>query len=144
MQGSFGCDEKDEILKNLQNSFYIVDSRDWQVIQPNMNTFYSTGAEVLALEKERPHVPFEQALMTIRFSDEIYGTQFHPEADGLGMRHYLLTDEEKKAQVIANFGAEKYHEMIDKLDDEDKIILTHKEIIPNFMKKKYHLKMATS
>ncbi|MCX6188381.1 MAG: GMP synthase [Bacteroidetes bacterium] len=130
---------QDKVLRNLGHTFYIVDSRKWQVIQPNPTKFFETKAEVLALEKERPLVPFERALMAIRFSEEIFGTQFHPEADGLGMRHYLLTDEEKKKQVIEQFGEAKYLEMIDKLDDEDKIILTHKEIIPNFLEKKYLL-----
>ncbi len=129
--------KQDEILHNLADHFYIVDSRKWQLIQPNMSKFYETKSEVLALEKERPSIPFERALMAIRFSEEIYGTQFHPEADGLGMRHYLLTDQEKKEQVIEQFGEEKYLEMIDKLDDEEKIILTHKEILPNFFSKKY-------
>lgn len=129
--------KEDAILKNLAETFYIVDSREWQVIQPNMTKFFETRAEVLALEKERPNVPLERALMAIRFSDEIYGTQFHPEADGIGMRYYLLTDEKKKAQVIEQFGEVKYLEMIDKLDDPDKIILTHREILPNFLKKKY-------
>ncbi len=127
----------DEILKNLKDTFYIVDSREWQVIQPNLTKFFETGAEVLALEKERPKIPLERALMAVRFTDEIYGTQFHPEADGPGMRHYLLTDEKKKGQVIEQFGEEKYLEMIDRLDDEDKIILTQKEILPNFLRKKF-------
>ena len=128
---------QDDLLMNLPETFYIVDSRDWQVIQPNMKKFFETNAEVLVLEKERPQIPLERALMTIRFSDEIYGTQFHPEADGPGMRHYLLTDENIKVQVINQYGEEKYIEMIDRLDDEDKIILTQKEILPNFLKKKF-------
>jgi homoserine O-succinyltransferase len=127
---------QDDLLTNLVDPFYIVESRDWQVIQPNLNKFFETGAEVLALEKERPRIPLERALMAVRFSDEIYGTQFHPEADGPGMRHYLLTDEKKKAQVIEQYGEEKYAEMVDRLDDEDKIILTRKEILPNFLRKK--------
>ena len=128
---------QDEIFNKLKDPFYIVDSREWQVIQPNSNKFFETGAEVLVLEKERPTIPLERALMAVRFSDEIYGTQFHPEADGPGMRHYLLTDEKKKTQVIEQYGEDKYLEMIDKLDDEDKIILTRKEILPNFLLKKF-------
>ncbi len=128
---------QDDILMNLADPFYIVDSRDWQVIQPNLSKFFETKAEVLVLEKERPLIPLERALMSIRFSEEIYGTQFHPEADGLGMRHYLLTDEKKKAQVISQFGEAKYLEMIDRLDDEDKIIKTQNEILPNFLRKKF-------
>jgi GMP synthase-like glutamine amidotransferase len=47
------------------------------------------GVTILRLEKERPHVNLERAIMAIRFSKEVFGTQFHPEADGEGMLRYL-------------------------------------------------------
>jgi hypothetical protein len=90
------------------------------------------GARVLSLEKIRPHIPLERAVMSIRFSKEIFGTQFHPEADSEGMLHYFLT-EEKKQIVINNHGEEKYYEMIERLDDPDKILLTESVIIPKFL-----------
>jgi homoserine O-succinyltransferase len=135
---------QDELYKDLDDPFYIVDSREWQVIQPNFNKFFETGAEVLTLEKERPHIPLERALMAIRFSPEIFGTQFHPEADGLGMRHYLINDEKKKAQAIAQVGEIKYQEMLDHLDDEDKIMKTRSVVLPGFLKKALGLNGNTS
>ncbi len=129
--------QQEELFKNLTDPFYIVDSREWQVIQPNLAKFFETGAEVLTIEKERPHVPLERALMAIRFKPEIFGTQFHPEADAIGMRHYLLHDEEKKQQAIAQVGEQKYTEMIDHLFDEEKIITTRSHIIPGFLRKAF-------
>ena len=48
------------------------------------------------------------------------------------MLHYFLT-EEKKQIVIDNHGEEKYYEMIERLDDPDKISLTVTIILPNFL-----------
>ncbi|MDO5615831.1 MAG: GMP synthase, partial [Cruoricaptor ignavus] len=86
-----------------------------------------------ALEKIRPHIHLERAIMAIRFSDEIFGTQFHPEADPEGMMKNL-EDDKNRAAMIENFGVEKYLETIDRLDNEDKINLTQKEILPRFLK----------
>ncbi|MEO5571164.1 MAG: GMP synthase [Bacteroidia bacterium] len=125
--------KNDSILKNLPEPFYAVDSRDWQVIQPNEKRIKEIGAEVLALEKMRPHVNLERAVMAIRFSNEIFGTQFHPEADVVGMDFYFKR-EDKKKQIIENHGEQKYYDMIGHLNDKDKIFLTHHTVIPEFLK----------
>ena len=90
------------------------------------------GAEILAIEKDRPHVDFERAVMGIRFSPEMIGTQFHPEADPVGMLHYLLRSD-KKEIVVKHHGQDKYNEMLLHLNDPDKINLTQSCIIPNFL-----------
>ncbi|MBV6427005.1 MAG: hypothetical protein KIPDCIKN_01518 [Haliscomenobacter sp.] len=119
-------------FQGLPEPFYVVDSRDYQVVKPNMKRIQALGARVLTLEKIRPHIALERAVMAIRFSDEIFGTQFHPEADSEGMLHYFLT-EEKKEIVIKNHGESKYYEMIERLDDPEKIMLTETIIIPRFL-----------
>ena len=124
---------KEEILNQLEDPFWIVDSRDFQVTQPNRNALELFGAKVLCLEKMRPHVMLEQAIMCIRFSREIIGTQFHPEADAEGMLRYFLR-EDKKASIINNHGEEKYNDMIAHLNDPDKILMTESAIIPTFLK----------
>jgi len=120
------------IFDGLPNPFYSVDSRDWQVIQPNLADFEVKGAKILAIEKERPHVDLERCVMAIRFSDQIIGTQFHPEADPVGMKMYLLQDE-KKAAIITNHGEDKYLDMLNSLDDPKRITLTQRVILPNFL-----------
>jgi homoserine O-succinyltransferase/O-acetyltransferase len=126
--------EAESIFSALPEPYYIVDSRNWQVIQLDHQRMESLGATVLAIEKERPHVPLERATMAIRFSEHCIGTQFHPEADAAGMRMYLL-QQEKKNQVITNYGAEKYHSMLEQLSDPDKIMRTHDVFIPAFLDK---------
>ncbi len=120
------------VFEGLNNPFYSVDSRDYQVIEPNHNRLEQLGATILAIEKERPHVPYERALMAVRFNENMIGTQFHPEADAIGMSLHLKTAE-KKETVIKNYGLDKWQSMIDQLNDPEKIMWTYKHIIPNFL-----------
>jgi homoserine O-succinyltransferase len=124
---------KDPVLTPLRDPFWIVDSRDFQVIQPDQQIIDNMGAKILCLEKIRPHVNLERAIMAIRFSKEIVGTQFHPEADAEGMLRYFLR-EDKKTSIIANHGEAKYNDMILHLNDPDKIPMTEATIIPAFLK----------
>ena len=122
---------KDLIFEGLSNPFFTVDSRDWQVVgvdESGANQY----ANVLALEKERPHVDLERCIMSVRFTNEIVGTQFHPEADPVGMKMYLLRDDKKEA-IIANHGVEKYQDMLSSLDDANKLERTQQVILPNFI-----------
>jgi GMP synthase-like glutamine amidotransferase len=82
-----GYDEP--VFAGLQDPFFAVDSRDYQVIEADRNRVQELGATILAIEKERPHVPLERAIMAIRFNENMIGTQFHPEADAIGMSMYL-------------------------------------------------------
>lgn len=124
--------EYDPLFKSLGDPFWMVDSREYQVTQPEEERIQQEGGVVVCLEKIRPHIDLERAVMAIRFDDTIFGTQFHPEADAASMRMYLLRDD-KKAEVIEKHGEEKYWQMLNHLDDPDKIMLTHDTIIPRFL-----------
>jgi GMP synthase-like glutamine amidotransferase len=124
--------KKEIVFDGLRDPFYVVDSRDFQVIQPNHKKMNMTGAKILCVEKERPHVPYERAVMGIRFNKYMIGTQFHPEADAEGMSIHLRTDSKKKT-VIENHGEEKWESMLEGLGDPDKIMFTYAHIIPNFL-----------
>ena len=124
--------EQDFLLKNLPQPFYAVDSRAYQFIEPDDQKMEDLGMKILALEKVRPHIHLERAVMAIRFSDEIFGTQFHPEANPEGFLKNL-EDEHNRQAMIDNFGMEKYMETIDRMDDPDKILLTQSQILPRFL-----------
>jgi len=126
--------EQDEVFSGITNPFFSVDSRDWQVIEPDFEAFEIKGARLLAIEKERKHVDLERCMMSIRFSNEIIGTQFHPEADPVGMKMYLLQDEKKQA-IVGMHGEQKYLDMLNSLDDPARIVLTQSVILPNFLNK---------
>jgi GMP synthase-like glutamine amidotransferase len=121
------------VFEGLADPFFAVDSRDWQVIQPKQSQLYKLGASVLAIEKERPHVFLERAVMAIRLSDEFIGTQFHPEADAQGMSMYFRQPE-KKRYILDTYGEDKYEEMLRSLNDPQKIAMTQQTIIPAFLK----------
>lgn len=122
----------EEVFEGLQDPFYAVDSRDYQVMQPKQSALRALGAKILCIEKERPHVPFERAIMAVRFNEHMIGTQFHPEADATGMSMYLQRDD-KKQTVISNHGFPKWASMISQLNDPDKISFTYSHVIPNFL-----------
>ena len=128
---------KDRLLEGLEDPFYAVDSRSWQLIQPRLKVFKEKGSSILSLEKIRTHVEYERAIMAVRFSEEFVGTQFHPEADPVGMYAHFLKDENRQ-KVITNFGEEKYTDMMDKMDDDDKIVKTYSIILPKFIKEAIH------
>jgi homoserine O-succinyltransferase len=124
--------EQESVFQGLQDPFFVVDSRDYQVIKPEFSRLKEIGGRILCIEKDRPHVPLERAIMAIRFNEYMIGTQFHPEADAIGMSMYLQT-EEKKQTVIDNHGFEKWNNMIEHLEDPDKILWTYSRVLPNFL-----------
>lgn len=124
--------QHEDVFRGLNDPFYVVDSRDYQVTSLDFEKIDMLGGKILCVEKYRPHVPFEQALMGIRFNEYMIGTQFHPEADAIGMSMYLQRDD-KKQTVIENHGEEKWHSMIEQLNDPDKIMWTYSHVLPNFL-----------
>jgi GMP synthase-like glutamine amidotransferase len=124
--------KNEPVLENLSDPFYTVDSRSWQVIHPDEKRFTELGMQLLVIEKERPYVDLPRAMMAIRFNEYFIGTQFHPEADAQGMKMHLMT-EERKQEVISEHGKDKYNDMLERLDDPDKIMHTQHTLIPNFL-----------
>jgi homoserine O-succinyltransferase len=130
--------QHDPVFQGLKDPFYVVDSRDYQVTTPHFDTINELGGKILCIEKYRPHVPYKQAIMGMRFNPYMVGTQFHPEADAIGMSMYLQTEEKKKT-VIENHGEEKWASMVEDLNDPDKIMSTYAHILPNFLSLGYKI-----
>ena len=124
----------DPVFTGLDDPFTAADFRRYQVIQPDEKRMEELGATVLAIEKDRPHVDLERATMAIRWTPEIVGTQFHPEADAAGMlEHFSRT--EIKAEVIAEHGRDKWISLMADLSDPTKISHTHDTVIPGFLRR---------
>ncbi len=124
--------KEETLFDGLKDPFYAMDSRDYQVVSPNTSHIAKMGGQILAIEKERPHVPYERAIMAFRFNKYFIGTQFHPEADAIGMSMYLQREDKKKT-IIENYGESKWNNMIERLNDPDKIMWTYSHILPNFL-----------
>lgn len=124
--------KKDWLFENLDQPFYAVDSRSFQCLQPNFRKMKRLDIKILAIERFRAHRNLSRALMAIRFSDEIIGTQFHPEAEAEDVMCKLV-DENYKQKLIEKIGLNNYLETLDRADDEDKIKKTQAEILPKFL-----------
>ena len=124
--------EREPIFAGLNNPFWAADFRYYQVVQPDAERFSALGAEILALEKIRPDVPLERAVMGIRFSPEMIGVQFHPEADPEGMIAHFLEPDRREA-VILEHGAEKYHRMLTDMRHPRRIAHTYEKVLPQFI-----------
>lgn len=124
--------KEESLFSALPDPFYIADFRRYQVIAPQQKKLRAMGAKVLCLEKLRPHVHYERAIMSIRFSPEMFGTQFHPEADPSGLLQYFM-EEERKRSIIEEHGESRYNRMIRDLANPNKIQRTFETLIPSFL-----------
>jgi GMP synthase-like glutamine amidotransferase len=124
----------DPVFSGLTDPFTAADFRRYQVIQPDEERMAELGATVLAIEKDRPHIDLERATMAIRWTPEMVGTQFHPEADAEGMlEHFSRPD--IKAEVIAEHGRDKWLTLMADLNDHRKIAYTHDRVLPGFLQR---------
>lgn len=122
----------DPLFEGLNNPFWAADFRSWQVVSPDIERLDEIGAGILALEKVRPHVPLERAIMGIRFSEEIVGVQFHPEADPDGMLTHFK-DPERRKVILEKHSERKYDNMMEHLYDSDRLKRTQDVVIPGFL-----------
>lgn len=92
------------------------------------------GSKIIALEKIRNYVEYERAIMAIRFTPEMVGTQFHPEADPVGFfQHLKKTD--VRDQIIDLRGKTRYLAMLEHIVEEHTIYKTNATLIPNFLER---------
>jgi homoserine O-succinyltransferase/O-acetyltransferase len=124
--------KSERFFSALPDPFYIADFRQFQVTKPDYVLLKKIGASILCFEKLRPHVQLERAVMAVRFSPTMFGTQFHPEADPAGLREHFM-QEERKATVIEEYGEARYHRMMTDLVHPQKIQLTFDTIVPCFL-----------
>lgn len=123
----------DSLFAGLNDPFYAIDSRDYQVVQPKLSVFKKKGAKIISLEKIRDHVQYERAIMAVRFTDYFVGTQFHPEADPISFISHLR-NKEVKEKIRDMKGKRKFRNMLEDLLDDDKIYRTNETLIPNFLR----------
>ena len=129
---SSNAGEVDPLFVGLDDPFYVADFREYQVLRANHGALAAIGGSVLAYEKIRAHVPYERAVMAIRFSREWVGTQFHPEADAEGMIQHFM-DPQRREVVLSEHGEDKYRAMMADLHDPSRIERTSATVIPNFL-----------
>lgn len=132
----------DPLFMHLNNPFYGADFRKYEVIYPIEDRLRELGAAVTALENPDLDIDDNRALMAVRFSDEWFGTQFHPEAHPDGMVHYLRRPE-KMEMIVNQFGLRTYEEMMHNALDPERLAHTRDLILPAFIRDAMERIMAT-
>ena len=120
------------VLAELPNPFYAADIRDYQVTNLKKKVIDDLGAKILSYEISDNNRGDEPAIAAVRISNEIFGTQFHPEADPESMIYHFNKPDEKK-QIVDTYGEEKYNQMLEILEKPNAVKLTRKTVIPNFL-----------
>lgn len=123
----------ESIFEGLPNPLYVADFRQYEVICPHFDSWTKEYPKVLAIEQLDITQERERAIMAIRFTEDIIGTQFHPEAYADGMYSYF-NEKERREQVISEHGEGKLNLMINDLRNPQKIALTNEVVLPNFLK----------
>ena len=124
---------RDHIFQYLPNPFCAADFRKYQILKPDFNRIEQLGVEILAIEHESRLPHSDPALMAFKMGDEIYGTQFHPEAYPEGMLSHI-SDHTRREQIITDHGATTYEAMMFQLRDPLKLSLTYEKVLPQFLK----------
>lgn len=122
----------DPVTKALGDPFYAADIRKFQVIEPDEKVIKNLGGKILSYEMVNNGNLDQPGLGAVRISDEIIATQFHPEADPESMLYHLKQDERKK-QVVDEYGEERYAEMLLLLNKPEALKQTYKTVIPTFL-----------
>lgn len=126
--------QTDSLFEGLPDPFFTLESRLYQIIEPQDDILKKMGAKIIALEKQRPEVPLERAIMGIQFSPNMYGVQFHPEGDAKKLIPYFNRSDIKNS-MINEFGILKWENTMQLLERPDTIENTYQNFIPNFLDK---------
>lgn len=124
--------EADEVFREAGNPLLAADFREWQVVSPDAAQLRRLGAQVLAREKPRPHVPLERAVMAVRVSPQVVGVQFHPEAEPRRM-WALFSEPARRREYIARRGQARWEEMMERIRHVDGLGRTYRTVIPSFL-----------
>ncbi|MGB4846418.1 MAG: GMP synthase [Saprospiraceae bacterium] len=124
--------ESEPLFMELNEPFYGADFRKYEVISPDENKLKQLGAVITAIERTESDSIAEKALMAIRFSNEWFGTQFHPEAHPDGMLMYLRR-RDKKEMILRTYGSNTYEEMMHNALHPDRLTVTRDHILPGFI-----------
>ncbi len=127
--------EHDLLFEGLQDKFYAFDNRDWQAVHPDLDKLKQLGATILSYEcngNDRG-----DAVTAIRYTPEIETVQFHPEAEkhGILMR---LSDPNERKEIVEMLGDAKFDELIQSLNNPEKLMKTYKNVLPGFLRRAYN------
>ena len=123
----------DPSLDGLTSLFYAADHRHFQVVNPDMARIDNMNASIIVLDQFDPTQSLGRSLMAVRFSPEIIGVQFHPEADVPGMKA-IIARKSVQDQIALIYGSHKLEEIESLLDMPETIDKMNQTMIPMFLR----------
>lgn len=137
--GTFKCNlensgKEDALFGKLPDPFLIVENRNWQCVQPDLEKMESLGIQILAKELNPVSPGAEPALLALRISPFWVATQFHPETNPAEMRR-VFSEGKKVQEVLDKFGPLKMLQILDSLNRKNPSISdTFECLLPEFIK----------
>ena len=133
------------LLAEFGERFFAWEHREWEAIGLDPRRLAEIGGELWATESRvdpdtlalAPGASHKgDGLLVFRFSNNIEGTQFHPEADRDGAMAWLVRPEQTAAAVLA-YGELTYARMLKSLDDPSRLVRTFERFIPGWLDRKF-------
>ena len=137
--GTFKCNlqnsgKDDALFGKLPDPFLIVENRNWQCVQPDLEKMESLGIQILAKELNPVSPGAEQALLAFRISPFWVATQFHPETNPAEMKK-VYAGGKKVQEVLDKYGPLKMLQILDSLNRKNPSLLdTFECLLPEFIK----------
>jgi homoserine O-succinyltransferase len=137
--GTFKCNlensgKEDVLFNKLPDPFYIVENRNWQCVQPDLEKMESLGIQILAKELNPVSPGAEPALLAFRISPFWVATQFHPETNPAEMKK-VYAGGKKVQEVLDKYGPLKMLQILDSLNRKNPSLLdTFECLLPEFIK----------
>ncbi len=99
---------------------------------PDLAKMEKSGAKILGLEERSGEDSYERSIMMVRFSPEIIGTQFHPEADVFGMEQ-ILENKSLQEEIERILGAGKVQQIQKDLENPETVLKMYNTLLPDFI-----------
>lgn len=122
-----------DFLQPFGDRMFTWEHRNWEAVDLQPKRLEAIGGAVLATESREGQPPDKgKALLGMKFTHGIWGTQFHPEADKPGVMAWIEKPEHKVAVTDA-YGQLLYDRMVKSLSNPDRLAKTFSLLIPGWL-----------
>jgi homoserine O-succinyltransferase/O-acetyltransferase len=125
------------LLAPFGDRLFAYEHRNWEVVDLDEARLGLLGGELLARESRQGRVDKGTAALAFHTGTGLEAVQFHPEADLLGILHWL--DQPVHAAAFRDaYGEETFLRMMKTIRDPERVARTHAELIPGWMQRRFN------
>ncbi len=128
--------QRHPLTHHFGDRLFAFEHRNWEAVDVDRAQLARLGGAVLARES-RDGTSKGRAVLAFDFAPGVEGTQFHPEADRLGVVNWLSKREQAESFVQA-YGYTTYERMIKTLDNPQRLARTFSLLIPGWLTRKFN------